>query len=94
MSALLTRLLASGASYQAASVISATLGAVMLPVYTRALTPADYGVAETLLTFLILASIPLRLGLGEAFVRFWFDDEDAERRRRVARMATDRKSVV
>lgn len=88
MSALLTRLLASGASYQAASVISAALGALMLPLYTRALTPADYGVAETLLTFLILASILLRFGLGEAFVRFWFDDEDPERRRRVARMAT------
>jgi O-antigen/teichoic acid export membrane protein len=88
MSALLQRLLASGAAYQAASVISAALGALMLPFYVRALSPADYGVAETLLTFLILASIPLRLGLGEAFVRFWFDDEDPERRRRVARMAT------
>jgi len=39
MSALLKRLLASGAAYQAASVISAGLGALMLPVYTRALTP-------------------------------------------------------
>jgi O-antigen/teichoic acid export membrane protein len=88
MSGLLKRLLASGAAYQAASVISAALGALMLPVYTRALTPSDYGVAETLLTFLILASIPLRLGLGEAFVRFWFDDEDPERRRRVAKTTT------
>ena len=88
MSGLLKRLLQSGAAYQAASVISAALGALMLPIYTRALTPEDYGVAETLLTFLILASIPLRLGLGEAFVRFWFDDEDPERRRRVARTTT------
>jgi O-antigen/teichoic acid export membrane protein len=85
VSALLKRLLASGASYQAGSIISAALGALMLPFYTRALTQADYGVAETLLTFLILISIPLRLGLGEAFVRFWFDDDDPARRRRVAR---------
>ena len=58
------RLVASGAAYQTASVVSAGLGALLLPVYTRALTPADYGLAETLLTYLILASIPLRLGLG------------------------------
>jgi O-antigen/teichoic acid export membrane protein len=82
------RLVASGAAYQTASVVSAGLGALLLPVYTRALTPADYGLAETLLTYLILASIPLRLGLGEAFVRFWFDDEDADRRHRVAKIAT------
>jgi O-antigen/teichoic acid export membrane protein len=88
MAALVNRLIRSGASYQAASVISAALGALMLPFYTRSLTPGDYGVAETLLTYLILASIPLRLGLGEAFVRFWFDDEDPERRRAVSKIAT------
>jgi O-antigen/teichoic acid export membrane protein len=88
MAALLNRLIRAGASYQAASIVSAALAALMLPFYTRALTPTDYGLAETLLTYLILASIPLRLGLGEAFVRFWFDDEDPERRRAVSRIAT------
>jgi O-antigen/teichoic acid export membrane protein len=88
LAALLNRLLASGASFQAGAVISAALAALMLPFYTRALTPEDYGVAETLLTYLILLSIPLRLGLGEAFVRFWFDDESLEHRLRVSRIAT------
>src|SRR5688572_16564772 len=88
MQSLFQRLVASGAVYQAASVVSAGLGALLLPFYTRALTPGDYGLAETLLTYLILASIPLRLGLGEAFVRFWFDDDDPERRRAVSRIAT------
>lgn len=88
MAALLNRLIASGASYQAGAVIAAALAALMLPFYTRALTPEDYGVAETLLTYLILISIPLRLGLGEAFVRFWFDDEDPAHRARVSRQAT------
>jgi O-antigen/teichoic acid export membrane protein len=88
MGALLNRLIASGASYQAGAVIAAALAALMLPFYTRALTPEDYGVAETLLTYLILVSIPLRLGLGEAFVRFWFDDEDPAHRRRVSRQTT------
>jgi O-antigen/teichoic acid export membrane protein len=72
MRSLFTRLLTGGASYQAASVLSAVLALVTLPLYTRALSRSDFGVAETLLTFIILASILLRLGLGEAFVRFYF----------------------
>ncbi len=36
---------------------------------------------------MILASIVLRLGVGEAFVRFYFEDADAARRARIARTA-------
>lgn len=88
MTGYLKRLLASGAAYQASSVLSSALAVVTLPLYTRHLTTADYGYAETLLTFIILTSIVLRLGVGEAFVRYWFDDDDAERRIRLARVAT------
>ena len=85
MGPLLKRLLASSLAYQAPAVLAAALALFTLPLYTRALSEADYGYAETLLTFIILASIVLRVGVGEAFVRFWFDDEDAERRERLAR---------
>jgi len=84
----LKRLLASGMAYQASSVLSAILAIVTLPLYTRHLTEADYGYAETLLTFIILSSILLRAGLGEAFVRLYFDDEDPERRDDIARTAS------
>ena len=87
MRALFTRLLAGGAAYQASSVVSAALALVTLPLYTRALSRADFGVAETLLTFIILASILLRLGLGEAFVRFYFQTAE-EDRDRLARTTT------
>jgi O-antigen/teichoic acid export membrane protein len=40
------------------------------------------------LTAVILSSIFLRVGIGEAFIRFYFDDEDTARRDRVARSAT------
>jgi O-antigen/teichoic acid export membrane protein len=73
MAALLKRLVAGGAAYQAAAVLSALVALVTLPLYTRALTQADYGRAETLLVTIILASIVLRLGLGEALVRFSFE---------------------
>jgi O-antigen/teichoic acid export membrane protein len=88
VTAYLKRLLASSAAYQTSSLMSAGLAVITLPLYTRHLTTADYGYAETLLTFIILASIVLRLGIGEAFVRFWFDDSDQERRVRLARATT------
>jgi O-antigen/teichoic acid export membrane protein len=88
MRSLFTRLLTGGASYQAASVLSAALALVTLPLYTRALTRSDFGVAETLLTFIILASILLRLGLGEAFVRFYFATPEGSERDRLARTTT------
>ncbi|HUR87354.1 MAG TPA: oligosaccharide flippase family protein [Solirubrobacteraceae bacterium] len=88
MRSLFTRLLTGGASYQAASVLSAALALVTLPLYTRALSRSDFGVAETLLTFIILASILLRLGLGEAFVRFYYATPGGADRDRLARATT------
>ncbi len=82
------RLLRTGAAYQAADVVAKLLALGTLPLYTRHLTRADYGVAELLLTLVIVASIIVRLGIGEALVRFHFLDEDEARRRRVARAAT------
>jgi O-antigen/teichoic acid export membrane protein len=84
----LRRLATTGAAYQASSLVSAFLALFTLPLYTHHLSPSAYGYAETLLTFIILTSIVLRLGIGEAFVRFWFDDEDAARRDRLARTTT------
>ena len=88
MRSLFTRLLAGGAAYQASSVLSAALALVTLPLYTRALSRSEFGVAETLLTFIILASILLRLGLGEAFVRHYFAQEPGPQRDRLARTTT------
>lgn len=84
----LRRLLAGSAAYQAASLLASAIALVTLPLYTSQLTTDDYGLAETLLTFIILTSIVLRLGVGEALVRFWFDDPDAGRRAQLARTAT------
>jgi len=82
------RLLTTGAAYQLADVIAKAIALVLLPVYTRELTRADYGTAELLVTVVILVSIVARGGIGEAFVRFHFLDADPARRRRVARTAT------
>jgi O-antigen/teichoic acid export membrane protein len=84
----LRRLLTTGAAYQVADVVSKGIALILLPVYTRHLTRADYGTAELLVTTVILVSIVARLGVGEALVRFHFLDADVERRRALARTAT------
>ena len=94
MTSYLRRLLRTGAAYQLADAVSKVVALALLPVYTRHLTRADYGTAELLLTTIILVSIILRLGLGEAFVRFHYLDADPERRRRLARTATGTLFVV
>jgi O-antigen/teichoic acid export membrane protein len=81
----LKRLATSGAAYQASSLVAGFLALFTLPLYTRHLTEAELGYAETLLTAIILVSIVLRFGVGEAFVRFYFDDDDPQRRDRLAR---------
>jgi O-antigen/teichoic acid export membrane protein len=84
----LKRLLRTGAAYQAAEIVAKAAAVVTLPLYTRHVSSASYGAYNTLLTAVILSSIVLRLGVGEAFVRFYFNDEDKERRTRIARTAT------
>jgi O-antigen/teichoic acid export membrane protein len=88
MTGYLRRLLHTGAAYQLSDVVAKLLALGLLPLYTRHLTRADYGTAELLLTVVILLSIVLRLGLGEAFVRFHFLDEDPRRRRTLQQTAT------
>ena len=92
MTSYLRRLLRTGAAYQLADAVSKVVALALLPIYTRHLTRADYGTAELLLTTIILVSIVLRLGLGEAFVRFHYLDADVERRR-AARADRDRDAA-
>ncbi|HEY4996650.1 MAG TPA: lipopolysaccharide biosynthesis protein [Solirubrobacteraceae bacterium] len=84
----LKRLVTTGAAYQFGDILAKALALLTLPLYTHHLNPEAYGVAESLLTAVILSSILLRVGLGEAFIRFYFDDSDLARRERIARTAT------
>jgi O-antigen/teichoic acid export membrane protein len=83
----LKRLVVTGAAYQFGDILAKALALLTLPLYTRHVSPEGYGAAETLLTAVILASILLRGGVGEAFIRFYFDDTDEARRARIARTA-------
>jgi O-antigen/teichoic acid export membrane protein len=84
----LKRLLTTGAAYQLGDILAKSIALVTIPLYTRHVSRGGYGAANSLLTAVILASIFLRAGVGEAFIRFYFDDDDVQRRRRIARTAT------
>jgi O-antigen/teichoic acid export membrane protein len=84
----LKRLLATGAAYQFGDIVAKGIALVTIPLYTRYVSRGGYGAAGSLLTAVILASIFLRVGVGEAFIRFYFDDSDVARRERIARTAT------
>jgi O-antigen/teichoic acid export membrane protein len=86
--AYLKRLVRTGAAYQAADIVAKGIALFTLPLYTHHVSRAEYGAANSLLTAVILSSILLRVGVGEAFVRFYFDDNDLARRERIARSAT------
>ncbi|HVW19469.1 MAG TPA: lipopolysaccharide biosynthesis protein [Solirubrobacteraceae bacterium] len=88
MAALLKRLVASSAAYQAASLLSAAIAVVTLPIYTRHVGTGAYGYADLVLVAIILASIAVTFGLTDAIVRWWYDDDDPERRDRLARSVT------
>jgi O-antigen/teichoic acid export membrane protein len=77
MSGYLRRLATTGAAYTAASILSKVIALVLLPLYTRYLTPADYGAAEVMFAAVVTASIVVRFGLIEAILRFYYQaDED------------------
>ncbi len=87
MTGYLKRLLRSLAAYQVADVISKFIAVLLLPVYTRYIAPAGYGVVELLANGVIFISIMVRFGMIEAFLRFHFSDADQERRDALARRA-------
>jgi O-antigen/teichoic acid export membrane protein len=82
--AYLKRLVKAGVAYQAGDILSKGVALFTLPLYTRYVDAAGYGYVETLLTAVILLSIVLRLGVGEAFIRFYYDDGDEARRNLIA----------
>jgi O-antigen/teichoic acid export membrane protein len=87
VTAYLKRLVSSLAAYQVADVVSKFIAVLLLPVYTRYINPAGYGVVELLGNGVILISILVRFGMIESFLRFYYSDHDQARRDALARRA-------
>jgi O-antigen/teichoic acid export membrane protein len=80
VSGYLRRLATTGAAYTAASIVSKLIAVALLPLYTHYLGTGDFGVAEVMFAAVVTASILIRLGLIEALLRFYYEeDEDPDR---------------
>ncbi len=64
------------AVYGVGSLVSRFIAVLLLPLYTRFLSPADYGLIETLIALSAVLTVLLAAGVKSAFFRFYFDDED------------------
>jgi O-antigen/teichoic acid export membrane protein len=69
--------------YGIAGTISRFIGIFLIPLYTRAFSPADYGQIAILTAFTTLLSTFIVLGLDSATGRWYYDSTDPARRKRV-----------
>jgi O-antigen/teichoic acid export membrane protein len=79
------RLAKHSAIYGLGGLVSRILAVILLPLYTRYLTRADYGSIETLIALTAVLVTLLRMGISSAFFRFYFDSKEEHDRVRVVR---------
>lgn len=80
---MLRSLLKDSAVYGIGILLSRLIGFLMIPIYTRVLTPADYGVIETIVRLVDVIGLILALGLASAFMRYFNEAAEGVDRRRL-----------
>lgn len=78
MSSHLKKAAKHSAIYAVGTVLRRITGLVMLPIYTRYLTPADYGAIELIIMAVELASILVGLRISQAMFRYYILAEDEQ----------------
>lgn len=69
-----------GAIYAIPTIVSRGLSVILIPLYTRVLSPADYGSFDLLSTFAALVNLTIALEVSQGIARFYSTETDAERR--------------
>jgi O-antigen/teichoic acid export membrane protein len=77
------KLLTHSGIYFTGNVMMRAVSFVMLPIYTRYLSPADYGIIELLAMTIDLVGILLGLRIGQAIFRFYHEYESLRDRHAV-----------
>jgi O-antigen/teichoic acid export membrane protein len=77
----LRKLAGASAVYGLGSVLTRGLGFVLLPVYTRYLSPAEYGIVALTVTCTVVLGMLYPLGLRGAVSRTYYEGGTAEERR-------------
>jgi O-antigen/teichoic acid export membrane protein len=83
----LRELLRHSAIYGLGSIVARALGVLLLPLYTRYLSPGDFGLIETLVALSAVLTALVAQAMKSAFFRFYFDSAEPERRLLVVRTA-------
>jgi O-antigen/teichoic acid export membrane protein len=81
----LKRLGAQSAIYGLGGMLSRLIAIFLLPIYTVYLGTVGFGKIETVIAFMAVLVIVLRLGITSAFFRFYFDADDDAHKLRVLR---------
>ena len=79
----LKRLFTNLGIYGAGDVATSLLNFLLLPVYTRYLTPGDYGVIALLIVLEAVTKILFRWGVDGAYLRLYYDCTDETERERL-----------
>jgi len=77
------KIISHGGIYLLGTIMRRSVSLIMLPIYTRCLTPADYGVIELLSMILDLVGIVLGLRVGQAIFRFYYKYKDPQNKNEV-----------
>jgi O-antigen/teichoic acid export membrane protein len=72
---------ANSATYLAGDALVHGIGVILTPVYTRAMTPSDYGIVAVGMTVIALLTIVLGLSLYGSITRLYFEAKDEDDRR-------------
>src|SRR5918994_7552178 len=83
----LKELLRHSAIYGFGSIVARVVAVLLLPLYTRYLSPSDYGLIETLVALSAVLTALVAQAMKSAFFRFYFDSAEPERRLLVVRTA-------
>lgn len=84
----LKNLLRNLAIYGLGDAATSLVSLLLLPVYTRFLTPSDYGVLAMLIVIEAVAKVTFRWGVDTAFMRLYYDCADTAARQRLASTIT------
>lgn len=69
-------LLTHSSIYGLGTIISQAVAFLMLPLYTRYLTPQDYGILELIDTTNMLIGIIVTLGIARGMSRFYYEEKE------------------
>ncbi|MBN2463124.1 MAG: oligosaccharide flippase family protein [Dehalococcoidia bacterium] len=83
----LKRILKDSFIYGAGSLVHYSIAFLLIPVYTRYLTPSDYGILEVITVTLSLLLILYIMGMSTAIFKSYFDTKDENSRKTIVSSA-------